>query len=387
MMAYDHQWYLRLLVTRDIRDGRRVDPHQDPVLYGRDRINEVLWDDCLSRPRKARPDLPIVILVGPPGIGKTSILDHLAANCVRHAAQPFAPVVDLRRPDTPRRGWQIIGGLAYQLSAQNWAQFGRLAFPRTTLGRIVVQANVTLDGPETTQQAIEKLLMDATQLDGIAEDVAQLVGQIPRLLGLPDLTALGRVGARVVRSRVITRLRFRVGMAFYGEVLRHRANNGFPALVELSRLGRETNKDSRATLDRVLCQAFLADLAENFTHGFRPRNCLILLDNIDTEVGQDVVAALIAAKSATAGQGDPLLVVATSRALDPVTRISAFGGIAAEHRSLWAEMPADTAATSAGTDSWLYPVRLTDLDPKPWRASRTPDFPTRRRHWLRSYGA
>jgi hypothetical protein len=339
-------------------------------LFGRNRVVQMVWEEWLGRPRRAPRALPVIALLGPHGSGKTEVLNYLAEECRMQAAQPFAPVFDLAGSNVTQHGWQVVAWLAYQLSGQVWPQFGRLRFPRFALGRIIVEGAVGTESLEQTQQAIEGLLRKAAHLDRAAQDVADLTTQLPQLLGGTNwLGFLGQVGGRALSSRLAVRLRFRTGMAFYGEVLRNRANGGFPALVELSRLKREFSKVSQDMINRVLCEAFLADLTEGYGHGFRPRNCLVLVDNIDDEngVGRAFLSALTAAKTKQADLNDPLVAVVTSRQTAPIAPVLDAVGIPTTPTEAWLRQDGrasyqDWLNSRPAPHSWLYPVRLADLD-------------------------
>src|SRR5947209_418339 len=109
-------------------------------MFGRDEIVRLLWDECLDR----RPEwaaLPIVAVLGPRGSGKTTLLDHLAEHARLQDAQPSVPVLDLET-EIMTAGWHVPAWLAFQLTACSWPRFGRLRFPRFTLGRIVLRGGV-----------------------------------------------------------------------------------------------------------------------------------------------------------------------------------------------------------------------------------------------------
>jgi hypothetical protein len=348
----------------------RGSPFAERGLFGRDNVIQMVWWDCLDRPRRTDRPLPVIALLGPRGSGKTEVLDHLATKCRAQSAQPFAPVLDLAGVDLGPRGWGVLAWVAYQLTARAWPQFGRLRFPRFTLGRVIVEGAVRIESLDQTQAAIERLLRESANLDRAARNVTDLSAQLPQLLGFPNWGGfLGQVGAWLISSRLMVRLRFRTGMAFFGEALQKRANGGFPALVDLSRLSQQTSQSSRDRLDRVLCEAFLADLAENYERGFRPRNCLVLIDNIDDArgAGQAFLTALSAAKSRQANPRDPLVTVVASRRTTPVAPLLAADGVRTIPLETWLNQDGDAShadwlAQRRGPRSWLYPIRLADLN-------------------------
>jgi hypothetical protein len=297
------------------------------------------------------------------------VLDHLAAECRLQAAQPFVPVYDLAvSREAVGNAWQLAVWLAWQLGGERWDQFGYLRFPRLTLGRIVLMGAVSTPDLDQTKKNIQSLLKRAVQpgeLTNAAADV--ILGQVPQMLGLPSWAGdLGRVGAKVSARWLMERLRFHSGLEFYARALQDKVNGGLNALMEIS----EMASTDVARVNLVLCEAFLADLTEEYKHGFRPRNCLVLLDNLDDSagIGKSFLTALTGAKAnhARAGMTAPLVVVAASRRAsavvsrprsgdgDPAAAGSRFCPDTMVSRDEW-------QASGGRTGTWVYPVRLTDL--------------------------
>ncbi|MCR6487198.1 ATP-binding protein [Amycolatopsis sp. OK19-0408] len=353
----------------------------DQPLYGRDALVRTIWETVLERPRDNPPGgWPIIALYGPRGSGKTAVVNHLVEKSIRQAAQPFARL-DLARLDEQAWGSRVIGELAYELTNAKWAQFGRLKFPRFAVGRMIVEGDVATDSPEETQSAIEKLLKEARKLDQASTNVEALTGQLPQLLDLAGwLSLVGKVGAWAIRSRAIVRFLFQTALAFYGEALQRPPNAGFSALVELGRLGSRPDDESRRRLDLVLCEAFLADLGASYEHGFRPRNCLVLLDNAHSPVGQRTLAAFAAAKANRAPAADPLVAVVTSRDVRDSAQVLVRPGRRPDVLSRWADLPADDAAArvvkrAPEHGSPVVALRLADLTLENVAAIENREFP------------
>lgn len=75
---------------------------------------------------------------------------------------------------------------------------------------------------------------------------------------------------------------------------------------------------ARADLWRALCSGFLADLRREFDtrtirHDRRTTNCVLLLDNADTQNGVGLLEALAGCRETAGGASDPLLVIAAQR--------------------------------------------------------------------------
>jgi hypothetical protein len=307
------------------------------------------------------------------------VLDHLAARCGSQAAQPCTPVLDLAESQIGQHSWQILSWVADQLTTTSWSRFGRLRLPRFTLGRIIAEGAVDTETRASTQRSVEELLRAAANPVRPAKNVGDLVGQLPQLLGIGGLTeAIGTVSTRVLVNRLTARLRFPTGMEFFGAALSDRSDGGFPALVELARLCDEAGPAGGDVRDRVLCEALLTDVAECYRHPLRPRNCLVLLDNVDDDGGRGraFLAALATAKTSRYEQArragrpqphDPLLVVVASGQIEPLKPLLLDGGVKPTHPDAWLRPDstasrADWLATRTDARSWLYPVRLTDLD-------------------------
>lgn len=354
----------------------------DQPFCGRDALVRMIWETVLERPRSnCSGGWPVIALYGPRGSGKTAVLEHLADICRRQAAQPFAHI-DLTRLDDQAWASRVVAELAYDLSSTKWSQFGRLKFPRFAVGRMIVEGDVATDSPEDTQVAIEKLLKKARHLDETSNDVEALTGQLAQLLDLSGwLGLVGALGAKAIRSRTIVRILFQTATKFYGEALRRPANSGFAALVDLGRLGRDSDEESQRRLDLVLCEAFLADLVENYAHGFRPRNCLVLLDNAHSPIGQRALAALAAAKAHRAPEADPLVAIVTSRDVRDAAQVLDRRGARQDVLTRWTELPTDDAAehaiecVRAEAGAPVAALRLADLTLESVAAIENREFP------------
>lgn len=341
-------------------------------LFGRDRLDGFLWSELLNRKRASPQPLPVVVLAGPRGSGKTSVLKLLAERSRRQEAQPFAPVLDLASDGRGDQAWQLIDWFARQLGGRSWPKFGRLRFPRFALGRIIAEGAVQATTLQQTHTDVLQLMRQAAGLDQIAAGMTDITQQLPgQLLGIPTGAAwvrwLGSIGARMVNNRLAAQLRFHTGMAFYGEALSHQANGGFNALVALSRLRVDNTPEARARVDELLCRAFLTDLAEAYRRGFRPRNCLILIDNIDAAgVGEALIKTLVKAKTKVAAEvPDPLLVVAATRRTTPLTLLTTGTPDTPVEQALRPDTQVrleDVRPEPPAPPPWLYPIRLTDFD-------------------------
>jgi hypothetical protein len=329
------------------------------TFYGRSELVSHIWERLSPQPGGDRTP-PIILLFGPRGIGKTAVLDHLAYRCAGQAAQPFAPRLDLEDLGS-RPAWHALAELAFELSETHWPQFGRLRFPRFTLGVMVAFGEISDDNPEEAERKALELLRRGRSQESDSQLVSDLVGHLPTLFGLPAVLELApKLGHFLISRKSVVKRTFRIGLQFYREALTTSQNSVMTPLIRLSKMVQ--NRDS-TKLERVLVQAFLADMRENYERGFRPRHCLVLLDNVHTPAGQQLINALSHGKLNQPGP-DPLLVVATSRHLDlSIPDLNTqFDGT--DLVTLWDSLPTDresdrSSSPAAHPTSVITPVRLT----------------------------
>jgi hypothetical protein len=334
-----------------------------PTIRGRDNLIDFIWRDCRHG---GRDKLPIVVLVGPRGSGKTAILDHLVARCEPQYAQPYTAVIDVEAAPPGERGRLLVAELAYRLSRVRWRQFGHLGFPTFAVGHAVVEQRINTTDPARIEREIIGLLERRVKRTNVPPPgVVDFAALLIQLLSLPQwVLSVGRIAWWLAEPLVTVRLGFKAAKEFYRGALRQPPNSGYSGLVELSRLAARNDPASIAEVDRVLCEAFLHDLAAAYRRGFRPTNCLAFLDNVQAGSGPAFLTALSAAKTSRSGRPTPLTVVATSRRLD--VAVHALGGT---YLTAWDRCPPDTSVTFGGwldrhtahPTSWVYPVRLTDL--------------------------
>jgi hypothetical protein len=251
----------------------------------------------LERPRKASRPLPVVVLVGPRGAGKTALLrdaDARYADRVPRALLDFATApADITPAEAFRR-------LALGLG-RYCPQFGRLPFPLVGICTAVSAVADGADDPETLfpghdLRTVGELVRPVLDL---ALGSSQWLSAVEALLKVIDIAN---------RRRVLRRL---------GTMSRG-AGDARDVMVAL----REAVKDGAAgqeVIDRVVAKAFRADLREAFTGWFdrnrRTTNCLVLLDDVHRPAGRAFLKVL----AATAGrEPDPMAVVAGSAQWDTV---------------------------------------------------------------------
>ncbi|MEU6741123.1 hypothetical protein [Streptosporangium sandarakinum] len=266
------------------------------------------------------------------------------------------------------RPWEMAAQVAKCVMGNRWPQFSPVKLPRVVLGNLVL----SLD-PELGQEEAERKLYDLVRGRRGIPDNARTLQEIFDLLGgvLP-VPPVGPVVAglidRVARGRRLVELLERRAMDWYRDRL------GPGGALGLLRAGE--TRDGFPLAGQIVCEALLEDLREGWSRGWRPRNCLLLLDDADAPCGRDFLWALTAARARRAGlpeppDPDPLLVVAASRSWPdlgphwnpPGTPEHLVAG--GTRYPPWARRAshADWLAGRAPgrRDRWWYPVLLPDL--------------------------
>lgn len=281
---------------------------------------EALYEECRTRLQDGRGadaghGLPTVVLVGPRGSGKTTTLNWLGYLGSRrpHAYFDFGSAA-------PRRPHEVAGRLAYGLS-HRFPRQTPLVFPRLTLGLAVVAPELSLDAtdPERAKKQLRQALRGPQEPHAAGDRVAAVAGLLQDL----NLVRIPGVGllASLIRQPPSMPLRVtrHTGFAWYAGPLA-----ALDALVELNQLSKSEEPADRATVDRRLCEAFLADLRGEYARRQRDRNCVVLLDNIDAPGGREFLDLLMELRDAD-GEPDPLLAVAAASNVGRVPAMFATG--------------------------------------------------------------
>jgi hypothetical protein len=161
----------------------------------------------------------------------------------------------------------------------------------------------------------------------------------------------------------------RSGLEWYGS---HRGQPALDALVALNERSKSEAPADMDRVDRLLCEAFLADLRAAYHRpgGLgRDRNCLVVLDNIDRGGGARFLSRLLDARESLmereGGGCDPLLVVAassTARAVPgPFDPGPAGLRISQARQASYEDWRAGIPQAPADTSWWWYAVQLPDL--------------------------
>ncbi len=302
---------------RDTNEGEHTVPDVPIRLLGVETV-EGLVRDCWVRTghgaRRPDRDLPVIVLLGRHGSGKTAALEYLAhrGSTAPHAGHDFGSAT--------LRPYDVAARLAFQLSLK--ASYQRLLhFPRLTHGLVAVDPDLRLDAnnPERARHQLNKAMRSARKraagpaADGLSEAIGLLndIGVIP----VPGAGLLASLLLRGIGPRILSRVS-RAGLDWYGKGSTHEP---LDALIALNQRSRSEDPADVERVDRLLCEAFLADLRAAYgsrAASGRDRNCLVVLDNIDHGDGTRFLTMLLELRESLAraegGGCDPLLVVATS---------------------------------------------------------------------------
>ncbi|GHH51211.1 hypothetical protein [Streptomyces candidus] len=307
--------------------------------------------------RKSSRPLPLVVLLGRPGSGKTHALDHFA----HEAAGGITARIDFA-PLPVQRPYETALLLAFQLTRKHPGVHPP-RFPRLMLGLLALNlSDLPVDNRDAARKQLKAALTSARSSTAVG--AAETAGGVLDNLGLSPVPNLELAAGLLVRgfthlpaATVLNR-----ALASYGQ---GSAQAGVEALIDLNRRARSGIEADTELVDRMLCEVFLDDLTASFAKRSRLYNCLALLDNIDRPHVTRFLQTLcrLRAEKARAGTYDPLLIVATAattRAVpgpgdgspdDPhIRRCDALSYAA------WRPRP------DGPPPDWWCPVRLRDLE-------------------------
>ncbi|GAB3429274.1 hypothetical protein [Flindersiella endophytica] len=346
--------------------------------YGRAGIDQFIQDCLVPETTESGRPLPIIILLGPPGGGKTALLDAMRVRLKKVGSLPFLKLdlAEFPLPAITPVLDRMVGALC-----RPWTGFGRVRFPRYAIVRLAL----TAADREPERTAVLKALRDKSGLkdvEALADPGLQVLTGAFGLSGW--IRSLSPFIARIAATERALYARYSRALSWYEEQSDQQAGSGLEALLEFALSDRSTESAAERT-EHTLCAAFLADLNAAFRCGGTAREdgrsvkCAVLLDNVHAPAGIRLLRAIVHARTRTA---DPALVVATSkRWLEPLSRHWTWLA-APEHgtgrtqrsaarqelqvrspesasRADWCEV---SAAWADSTQSW-YPIALRDLRP------------------------
>ncbi|GAA2776874.1 hypothetical protein GCM10010470_07080 [Saccharopolyspora taberi] len=307
--------------------------------------------ECVLRP-KHHPDrdLPVVVLFGPRGSGKTALLGTIENRCGQ--AVPNARIDLDNKPSGSARA--AVTRLAFDLS-RKYENFGRIHFRRLMLCLLVVGAQLNEENRRKALAELRTTVAEDTAIDDRTRNaVNDVVANAAEAGLLPPWSSVAADlllrGADSLRWRRRLRLGSGIGWPVEGKP------------VDLGDMWVDIGVADSGVVDEVFCAAFLADLREAYRKRRSARsraNCVVLLDNIDSEGGRQLLDILLDVRQRGEQGSHPLLLVCTSRQWD---RRWGRQGVDA-HTPEQAGLAAWESLRRIGTgrDSWWYPVELRDF--------------------------
>ncbi|MFF8785316.1 ATP-binding protein [Streptomyces sp. NPDC015125] len=288
---------------------------------GRDRAVERYVQELLVRTPGSRPELPATLLLGPRGSGKTTVLRHLA-DWARRA--PVARLDLAALGQEGRKPIDVLAALVFQLNEKK-RDFARLRFPAFGLLTIAVAAQMEAADRDAAVRQMEAALVGPPS--SRSEVINQLATYAATVLGAPTaVTAALPLLPEWRRHWVRLRVRWQLAR------IRRRSRGGGSVdgfLIDLNQRYGDREEAERQRAEAVLFDAFLDDLRRAYgSRGGdkrRTTQCLVLLDNVDSPLGNDFLKALLDARR-KAGAPDPLLVLATAGSYPAALEGFAFGG-------------------------------------------------------------
>lgn len=337
---------------------------------------------ALMQPGRSRPPggrRPVVFFQGGPGSGKSlllQVLDDRVNQYVPYARVDFA---DSRYDEIP----YTLTVVAERL-ARYRPRYRRLRFPRLLIALLVVEQTLAGGDFEQTREALRQHLRRRRsaswpqhflgELSGESSEAGVSVGAMTLLLRLP-LQALAAALAWIFPTFP------RRSQAWFGHRDRGRTDHALDTLIELNAWAGELRaggaggvggaggapgtggvggaagvdarlRTTRDNVDKLLCEAFLADLRDSPRRVRALPTPLLLLDNVDTPAGRVFLGRLLDARPPLepGARAEPLTVVATGRVAPPELSDTPEAPLEAVHSGL------DTREAPA----WLR-YRLPDL--------------------------
>ncbi|MEU1982243.1 hypothetical protein [Nocardia sp. NPDC019395] len=280
-------------------------PVEGPKLHGLEPITGFLIEQLVQRPEGRSRLLPAVVAVGPPGSGKTVLLQALAQRC---AKLPLAHI-DLGQGERAPR--EVFGELAFELGRRR-PQFGRMAFPQLWLCLVAVGSTLHMQDANrrAALQNLRTVVSSAQPMEARSKgvtDILDAAGQVPE--GLSPWVGMAVETVLQSLNRLNIRRRISRGPRLTGDQIQ-RAD----MLIDLAKWSHG-DEEARAEADAIFGLAFLHDLRQAYSGmrgSGRTLNSVVLLDNAHTPSGRMFLRTLREARRRDGSEPDPLVVVAAT---------------------------------------------------------------------------
>jgi hypothetical protein len=262
--------------------------------------------------------LPIVIFEGMRGSGKTALLNALAGLVDQRV--PYAYLNFEAGNQVRVQIPQVMSAIALDLH-RRCPLYGRLRFPRLAVGQLVIGTRLDRNNP---QASVVAALRQQRRIDTVVAILKDAAGQVAQTMSVPSPVSAGLAG-RLLEVLVAGLTAWgpgrRLVLGKYQQWYGHRDQDDTAApvdtLIQLNRWARSRDEEDQRLATNLQWAALFADLRDDFDRRpvrRMPSGCLLLLDNVDTQLGRTFLTGLIEARRAAALEGlVPLTVVATSR--------------------------------------------------------------------------
>ncbi|WP_062204148.1 hypothetical protein [Streptomyces sp. NBRC 109706] len=300
---------------------------------------------------------PAVFFQGGPGSGKTLLLNDLADRVDQYVPYAHVDFEDSRHDEIPH----TLSVLAERL-ARYRPRYRRLRFPRLLIALLVAEQDLSLYDFEQAREALRHHLKERRGARWPQRFLGELIGEQPEAgASVGAMTLVFRLPLHLLAS--VLALFFpifpRRSQRWFGHRDRGRTDHELDTLIELNAWAREVrnaspglaDRSARESLDKLLCEAFLADLRDAPRRVRALPTPLLLLDNVDAPAGRAFLGRLWEALPPldVGGAAEPLTLIATGRRPTPEMSDSAVGRLE--------DVLTDPVAGGSAYPAWLsYPL-------------------------------
>lgn len=300
----------------------------ETLLIGRDDAM-MLVRDLTDRPliggRRRSRLRPVLVVEGARGTGKSALLRHIAGQLDQRA--PYARLDFEASPaaDVP----EVLSAVAFALG-RYVPKYDAISFPRLAIARLVMQQTLDLSNHKAASRQVTDLLVNERGLNTLRAGLGRAAGTAVNVLqgqfNLPDelrtvlrdATDEAARGAwtTVLHRRKVRRIALGASVRWFGHRDRDLRHDPVDVLIELNRWADDPGAgDQRQAIDELVWDAFLTDLRQHFRSNDADDwrlNCVLVMDNGDTRVGQEFVTSLVRNRGTRRNDPDPLTAVVTS---------------------------------------------------------------------------
>ncbi|UED86171.1 hypothetical protein [Streptomyces profundus] len=268
---------------------------------------------------------PAVFFQGGPGSGKTLLLNVLTDRVNQYVPHAHVDFEDSRHDEIPH----TLSVLAERL-ARYRPRYRRLRFPRLLIALLVAEQDLTLYDFEQAREVLRQHLKQRRGARWPQRFLGELTGEQPEVgISVGVLTLLFRLPLQLLASALALFFPIfpRRSQRWFGHRDRGRTDHELDTLIELNAWAREVrnappglaDRSARESLDKLLCEAFLADLRDAPRRVRALPTPLLLLDNVDAPAGRAFLGRLWEARPPleAGGAAEPLTLIVTGRHATP----------------------------------------------------------------------